>query len=57
MWLPDNWKIYGINDKNEIVEISDTQRYKLIGNAVVPVIVRNLIEMIEKKPNDLREED
>jgi DNA (cytosine-5)-methyltransferase 1 len=48
MGLPDNWTKYGINDKNEVVEISDTHRYKLIGNAVVPVIVRNLIKLIDK---------
>jgi DNA (cytosine-5)-methyltransferase 1 len=55
MGLPDNWTKYGINDKNEVVEISDTHRYKLIGNAVVPIIVRNLIKLIEKKAKQLEE--
>ncbi len=44
MGLPDNWTKYGINDNNDVVEISDTQRYNLIGNAVVPIIIKNIIE-------------
>ena len=36
--FPDDWTKYGIID-GEIVEISDTQRYKMLGNAVsVPVV-------------------
>lgn len=30
--LPDNWTKYGINKKGETVLISDTQRYKCVGN-------------------------
>lgn len=33
--FPDNWTKFGIND-SETVELSDTQRYKLLGNAVSP---------------------
>lgn len=37
-WL-DNWTKYGINDKGEKILISDSQRYKCLGNAVsTPVI-------------------
>jgi DNA (cytosine-5)-methyltransferase 1 len=32
--FPDNWTKYGINDKGETINISRTQRYKLMGNAV-----------------------
>lgn len=45
--FPDNWTRYGLVD-NQLIEISDTQRYKLVGNAVsVPVveaIARRLIK-------------
>lgn len=30
--LPDNWTKYGINKKGDTVAISDTQRYKCVGN-------------------------
>ncbi|MHA1360895.1 MAG: DNA cytosine methyltransferase, partial [Candidatus Helarchaeota archaeon] len=37
--FPDGWTERGINKNGEIVKISDTQRYKMLGNAVsVPVI-------------------
>ena len=37
--FPDNWTAEGIDSNGNIVEISDTQRYKCLGNAVtVPVI-------------------
>jgi len=43
--FPDDWTKYGINEKGEIVEMSDTQRYKMMGNAVTI----NVIEAIAKK--------
>lgn len=36
--FPDNWTEYGLFD-GEVQEISDTQRYKLLGNAVSVVVV------------------
>lgn len=37
--FPDNFTKYGIDEKGEQIEISDTQRYKVLGNAVsCPVI-------------------
>jgi DNA (cytosine-5)-methyltransferase 1 len=37
--FPDNWTKYGIDKNGKQVELSDTQRYKMCGNAVsVPVI-------------------
>jgi DNA (cytosine-5)-methyltransferase 1 len=30
----DNWTMFGIDAKDNVVEISDTQRYKMCGNAV-----------------------
>jgi len=46
--FPDNWTAKG-NFDGEIKEISDTQRYKMCGNAVTVKIV----EMIGKRLNDL----
>lgn len=37
--LPDNWTKQGIDTQGTVVEISDSQRYKCLGNAVsVPVV-------------------
>jgi DNA (cytosine-5)-methyltransferase 1 len=37
--FPDGWTERGLDEKGNVVEISDTQRYKMLGNAVtVPVI-------------------
>jgi len=45
--FPDNWTKYGIKD-GEIVNISDSQRYKCIGNAVsVPVIEAIITELFK----------
>jgi DNA (cytosine-5)-methyltransferase 1 len=43
--FPDNWTKYGINDKGETINISRTQRYKLMGNAVTV----NVVQMIAKR--------
>jgi len=43
--FPDNWTKFGKNDKGEIVNTSDTQRYKQLGNAVTV----NVIEAIARK--------
>jgi DNA (cytosine-5)-methyltransferase 1 len=40
---PDDWTKYGIDEKGNAVEISDNARYNLIGNGVVPQVVRELI--------------
>ena len=43
--FPDNWTKYGyFVDKNEIRKISDTQRYKMLGNAVTVNVIENLIK-------------
>jgi len=42
--FPDGWTKYGINDDGERVEISDTQRYKMMGNAVTVNVVEFLAE-------------
>ena len=45
MGWPDNWTKYGINEKGEEVTISDTQRYNLVGNGVVPQVVREVVRL------------
>ena len=37
--FPDNWNEYGIDDKGEKVKMSDTQRYKQMGNAVTTNVI------------------
>ena len=44
-WL-DNQTKYGIDDKGNAVELSDNQRYNLIGNGVVPQVVRAIIKHV-----------
>ena len=45
--FPDNWTAKGIDEKGNLVKISDTQRYKQMGNAVTT----NVIEAIVKNIN------
>jgi len=40
--FPDGWTSEGINEKGEIVKISDTQRYKMCGNAVTVNVIREI---------------
>lgn len=48
MGLEDDWLKWGINDKGEKIEISDSQRYKMAGNGVVVNVVEFLMcEMIK----------
>lgn len=43
--FPDDWTKYGVYD-NEVKEISKTQRYKLIGNAVTVKVVEELAKKL-----------
>ena len=43
--FPDNWTKLGLTHDGQVVNISDTQRYKLLGNAVTV----NVIEFLGKK--------
>lgn len=44
--FPRDWTKFGIDDKGEKVKISDTQRYKMMGNAVTTNVVRAIIERL-----------
>jgi DNA (cytosine-5)-methyltransferase 1 len=46
MGWPDSWTKYGIDEKGNVVELSDNARYNLIGNGVVPQAVRAIIDNI-----------
>ena len=41
-----DWTKYGINEKGETVEISDSQRYKMCGNGVVSNVVAEVVKHI-----------
>ena len=46
----DDWTKYGIDEKGNKIEISDTQRYKLCGNGVVSNVIKELIKLIVSTP-------
>ena len=45
--FPDSFTKYGVNEKGEQVEISDSQRYKCLGNAVTTNIVKEIMKKIK----------
>jgi len=48
--FPDNWTKYGLFDDRSVRVISDTQRYRLIGNAVTTTVVT---EIVKRLPDDV----
>jgi len=48
MSWPDNYTKFGVNDVGDVYEVSDKQRYKMIGNGVVTTCLLPLIEKIKK---------
>jgi DNA (cytosine-5)-methyltransferase 3A len=42
--LPDNYTAHGINDKGNIVNISDTQRYRAVGNGWTVDIIAHILQ-------------
>ena len=45
--FPDNWTQHGINEKGEKIEISDNQRYKMMGNAVTTKVIQAVASRIK----------
>jgi DNA (cytosine-5)-methyltransferase 1 len=46
--FPDNWTKYGLFENDKVKEISDTQRYKTIGNAVsTPIVKAVMIKLLQ----------
>ena len=48
-WPAEHTK-FGLNEKGERVEISDSQRYKMAGNGCVPQCVEWIVENVIKNP-------
>ena len=46
MGWPRDWTKFGRTEKGEIVEISDSQRYKMCGNGVVSPVIKVLAETL-----------
>lgn len=44
--FPDNWTKFGVTPDDQIIEISDTQRYKMCGNAVTTNVIQAVFERI-----------
>lgn len=44
--FPDNWTKFGVSPDDKIIEISDTQRYKMCGNAVTTNVIQAVFERI-----------
>lgn len=44
--FPDGWTKFGVNEKGEVVAMSDTQRYKQMGNAVTTNVIKAVGERL-----------
>ena len=44
--MPDDWSKYGINEKGEVYELSDSARYRLQGNGIATPFWRYLLKRI-----------
>jgi DNA (cytosine-5)-methyltransferase 1 len=47
--FPDNWTQFGINEKGQKVQMSDTQRYKMMGNAVTVNVIQVITERLREQ--------
>ena len=50
--FPDDWTRYGLEEDGTEVEISDTQRYKMMGNAVTTNVVQAIVEKMLVQNNE-----
>lgn len=46
--LPENWTKFGIDEKGNIFEVSDSQRYKCIGNGWTRKVITHILSFIPK---------
>jgi DNA (cytosine-5)-methyltransferase 1 len=44
--FPDSWTKYGLDEKGNKIEISDSQRYKMCGNAVTVNVIQEIVKKI-----------
>lgn len=47
--LPDNYTAFGIDDKGRTVKVSNTQRYKCIGNGWTVDVIAHILSNIERR--------
>lgn len=47
--FPDNWTKFGVDQNDNIVQMSDTQRYKMCGNAVTTNVIQAVFEKLFDK--------
>lgn len=47
--FPDDWTRWGIDEDGKEVEMSDSQRYKMMGNAVTVNVVQAIMERVMRK--------
>ena len=47
--FPDEWTKYGIDDHGKKIKISDSQRYKMTGNAVTVNVIKAIAERINQR--------
>jgi site-specific DNA-cytosine methylase len=45
MGLPDEWTRHGVMD-GEVVETSNTQRYRMCGNGIIPQVVEEILRRL-----------
>ena len=46
--FPVGWTQYGLNENGETVEISDSRRYKALGNAVTTSVIKAIFQQFKK---------
>lgn len=44
--FPDNWTKFGVDQNDNVIPISDTQRYKMAGNAVTTNVIQAVFERL-----------
>jgi DNA (cytosine-5)-methyltransferase 1 len=52
--FPDNWTKYGLDAFNQKVEISEAQRYKMMGNAVTVNTIKAIVDRLRELNGTLR---
>lgn len=54
MGWPDDWTRWGVDENGKVYELSDSARYNLIGNGVVPQVVEAIIKLHVEGSDDVR---
>ena len=46
--LPDNWTKYGLDEKGNVISISDSQRLKVCGNGWTSNVITHILSFLNK---------